>query len=243
MRRTLGLLAACAFACTAQAGWVNIGWSATPGATGIRSGCVSPGQYERPLVAIAGAAAGSATIGGLPDTGKCYFALNAGPQDEWVADFSALKFGQAVPGAADFTVAWSPTPAAVSITNLSPASYRVGTLAVGATVYRDRVYTWSDVGALGGSQYVQTANDDKLATTAPSFSVSGPATVYVAYDARFAAPSWLSAWTNTGQSLGLSDGSKLRLHRRDFQAGPVALGPNSTGSTASSMFSVIVVPR
>lgn len=111
MRATLALLAA--LLCTsAQAGWVRIDWAATPGATAILSGCIAQGLYDRPPIAIAGAKSGSVTIPGLPDSGKCYFTLNVGPQDEWIADFTALKFGQAPPGAAGFTIAWSPTPPA-----------------------------------------------------------------------------------------------------------------------------------
>jgi len=72
---------------------------------------VAPGQYERPIVPIAGATAGTATLEGLPDAGRCYFALNAGPQDEWLFDFTALSGGRALPGQVrNLNVTWEPTP-------------------------------------------------------------------------------------------------------------------------------------
>jgi regulation of enolase protein 1 (concanavalin A-like superfamily) len=93
----LGLLAILA-AVPASAGWVRASWSPSPGVTALRSGCVAPGQYERSPVPIAGNVAGSVTVEGLPDSGRCYFALNAGPQDEWLYDFTALVGGPAAPG-------------------------------------------------------------------------------------------------------------------------------------------------
>ncbi len=113
MKRLIGLLVACALALPAAAGWVKIGWDVSPGATAIRSGCVAPGQYERPALPIVGASPGSATIEGLPDSGRCYFALNAGPQDEWQFDFTALTGGRALPGPVrNLAITWSPTPPA-----------------------------------------------------------------------------------------------------------------------------------
>lgn len=111
MRGLVGLLAACALSSTAIAGWVRVDWTPTPGVTALRSGCVAPGQYERPATPIAGASSGNVTLVNLPDAGKCYFALNAGPQDEWVADFTALAFGQSAPGAVrNLAITWASSP-------------------------------------------------------------------------------------------------------------------------------------
>ena len=89
----------------------------------VRSGCVAPGQYERPAVPIAGSSPGSITIDGFPDSGQCHFRLNAGAQDEWTADFTALSFRRALPGSvSNLNVAWSPTPvvaASVTVTNIN----------------------------------------------------------------------------------------------------------------------------
>lgn len=113
MRRALPLLAACAVSFGAAAGWVKIGIDAIPVVvTGIRSGCVAPGQYERPITPVP-VATSTVTIQGLPDSGKCYFAPNTGPQDELVADFTALTFNHALPGpVGNLTVTWAPTPPA-----------------------------------------------------------------------------------------------------------------------------------
>lgn len=110
-RRQLALLA-CAFTSSASAGWVTLTDDGlTAGATAVKSGCVAPGQYERPTVPLAR----SVTIQGLPDSGKCYFALNAGPQDEWVADFTALRFGRGLPGpVGNLGITWKPSPAGSS---------------------------------------------------------------------------------------------------------------------------------
>jgi len=95
----------------ASAGWVTLNWTPTPGVTGVKSGCVATNQYERALVPINGAAAGTVTIQGLPDSGRCYFELNAGPQDEWFFDFTTLVGGIAVPGPiANLAVTWAPSP-------------------------------------------------------------------------------------------------------------------------------------
>lgn len=111
--RALGLLAALVLAAPASAGWVRLTWAPIAGVTGVRSGCVAAGQYERPLVATA---SGSAVITGLPDVGRCYFTLNAGPQDEWSFDFGACAVGECAgarmpPGEVrNLTITTSPTP-------------------------------------------------------------------------------------------------------------------------------------
>lgn len=127
--RLLSLLLGCALTLPAAAGFVRVSWTATPGATSLRSGCVAQGQYERPPVALV-TAAGTITLEGLPDTGRCYFALNSGPQDEWFYDFALLNGGPALPGAVgSLAITWSPTPpapppAAVTVT---VASYDAST--------------------------------------------------------------------------------------------------------------------
>jgi len=137
----------------AHAGWVTlVDDGLTAGATAVRLGCVAPGQYERQLVPLAR----TVTIEGLPDTGRCWFALNAGPQDEWVADFAACRTaqctgGRAVPGAVrNLAVVWEPTPATPPAQTLvdfgSTASGNVFGLTGWTTVIRD-VYT--DYRAIG----------------------------------------------------------------------------------------------
>jgi len=241
--RLSGLIAAC-LAFSAHAGWVRIDWAPSPGVTGIKSGCINPGQYERPLVPIAGTIAGRATIAGLPDSGTCYFELNTGAQDEWEADFSALKFGRAAPGSVEnLSITWSPTPPAptpVQITQIS-RPYTVGVLTTGQLVYTDRTFTFTTLNALvAGAAYLRTANGDKAGNVDPwlTFMISAAATVYVAYDTRRPLPAWLLAWTDTGQSIVTSD-TPRRVYSRLFPAGQVAVGPNGP-TTTGSMYSVMV---
>jgi hypothetical protein len=138
----------------------------------------------------------------------------------------------------------------VSISNLivaSGRSYEVSAfpLQAGGAVYRDRSYTFTTVPASAqGAAYIQTANDDKAATGSHflSFAVDQPVMVYVAYDSRITSkPVWLSAFTNTGQDLGVSQhGNPFRLFAKAFPAGTITLGGNTGGF---SMYSVMVQPQ
>ncbi|HBP86494.1 MAG TPA: hypothetical protein DD706_02220, partial [Nitrospiraceae bacterium] len=145
-----------------------------------------------------------------------------------------------------------PPPASASsssslgISNLSVASGQAyvaaSSLQAGSKVYIDRAYTFRTVPSnLQGAAYIQTANNDKTATTAAflSFRVSQPVSVYVAHDERHPRPSWLNAFANTGTNLVTSD-TTLSLFVRTFPAGTITLGGNA--SSGGSMYSVIVRP-
>ncbi|MDR4460499.1 MAG: Ig-like domain-containing protein [Nitrospirales bacterium] len=144
----------------------------------------------------------------------------------------------------------SPPPSSsLSISNLSVASgaaYGVPAvgLQAGGTVYRDRAYTFTTVPpSVQGATYIQTANNDKAATTATflAFTVNQPVAVSVAYDVRLTPkPSWLSSFTDTGKNLVTSD-TTLHLYARAFPAGTITLGGNAGGGSGS-MYSVIVQP-
>jgi rhamnogalacturonan endolyase len=90
---------------------------------------------------------------------------------------------------------------------------------------------------------VLTANDDKAANITPSFVVSVPVRVYVAYDTRITPiPTWLSSWVNTARVLVDNAPVQRKLYSRDFDAGStVTLGPNQGGN--NGMYSVVLVPR
>ncbi|MEO8325151.1 MAG: Ig-like domain-containing protein, partial [Nitrospirota bacterium] len=147
----------------------------------------------------------------------------------------------------------APPPSPLSISNLTVASgqgYVVPTsgLQAGGTVYIDRAYTFTTVPTLvQGARYIQTANNDKGATTAAflSFTVNQPVSVYVAHGDRISPkPSWLSSFTDTGIDLITSD-TPLRLFVRSFPAGTITLGgnvPSGTNGNLFSMYSVIVKP-
>ncbi len=142
-----------------------------------------------------------------------------------------------------------PPPSSLLISNLTVASgaaYVVSAagLQAGGTVYRDRAYTFTTVPtSVQGAAYIQTANNDKAATTAAflRFTVNQPVSVSVAYDVRLTPkPSWLSTFTDTGKNLVTSD-TTLHLFARSFPAGTITLGGNaSVGS--GSMYAVIVQP-
>jgi len=128
----------------------------------------------------------------------------------------------------------------------SGRSYQWGWLAVGKPQYIDRGYTFRQVPAsYRGLWYLQTANDDKLETTAEfiRFTVDRPATVYLAYDARVGnRPGWLNGWQDTGAQLVTEDTSFTML-ARDFDSGEVVLGGNACPADACSMYSVVVADR
>jgi len=114
------------------------------------------------------------------------------------------------------------------------------TLAVGKTVYRDRDYTFTDIPAsYDGLLYLRTVNDDKF-NSAPDylqFNVNKPVTVFVGFTTEATTlPSWLDSWTNTGEQLGLSAGSR-QLYQKDFPSGTVVLGGNEVGY---SMYVVVL---
>ncbi|MCF6299352.1 MAG: adenosylcobinamide-GDP ribazoletransferase, partial [Thiomicrorhabdus sp.] len=90
------------------------------------------------------------------------------------------------------------------------------------------------------ASHSETANNDKTNTSANFivFDINISTTVYIAYDIRLAAPSWLGSWSNTGLILEDSDTSRI-LYSKNFAAGVVSLDGNE-GNGSSSMYTVIV---
>ncbi len=133
------------------------------------------------------------------------------------------------------------------ISALSPNSYKTATLETGLVYYTDRDYTVTSApSALLGGTVVRVANNDKNRTTAvqTTFTLSQAANVYVAYDPRASSlPNWLSGWTATGQTLGVTDNgtSTLALYRKAFGAGAVSLGGNlATGASGATTNYVVI---
>ncbi len=128
---------------------------------------------------------------------------------------------------------------------------------VGAKVYTDREYTWANSPSEGdlpsyliGAEYVATANDDKdNGSLQIDLSFDGPSDVYVFFDDRAAATSWLTdQFTDTGDDMKYlidedtySDGTwsvwKLSL----TEAGTVTLGPR--GGTGNGMYMIAAIPE
>jgi putative membrane-bound dehydrogenase-like protein len=69
----------------------------------------------------------------------------------------------------------------------------------------------------------RSSNNDYLA-----FDINIPATLYVAYDARYAPPAWVSeGFTNTGEALRTSagkNGDEFKIYRKAVDAGTIVLG-------------------
>ncbi|HYF00070.1 MAG TPA: nucleoside hydrolase-like domain-containing protein, partial [Planctomycetota bacterium] len=141
------------------------------------------------------------------------------------------------------------TPFSVTVKSVSTGRpYSLSTANAGALYYIDRSYTIGSLSsALANQTLVRTSNDDKNVSSSAHLTVtlSGAATVYVGYDRRAAkAPSWLSGWTLTSESMAVSDApaSPLRVYSKAFAAGDVVLGGNQTGGPtgAESHYVVIV---
>ncbi len=129
-----------------------------------------------------------------------------------------------------------------NLTAVSGKSYRIKQgLNNGSTCYIDRTYVYSEVPSyLLQSTYIQTANSDKLRTESAflSFTVNIPVTVYVAFDDRYAIPSWLSGFTNTGNKLKTE--SLMKILKKDYTAGKITLGGNGN---AGNQYTVMVVKK
>jgi hypothetical protein len=157
------------------------------------------------------------------------------------------------PSGGDWVLHLFPAPStgtfSVAVQSVSSGrAYAVTAAQTGAVYYIDRSYTISSLSAgLSGGRLIRTANDDK-ALTAPShltFTVSAAATVYVGYDKRGGAPSWLSGWTATSDSLVLSDApaSPMRVYSKSFAAGGVTLGGNLAAGASGALSHYVVIAK
>jgi len=135
----------------------------------------------------------------------------------------------------------------VSVT--SGRSYTVADLAVGARAYTDRTYQLTSVPAsLAGAELVQAANDDKTSTSSGllTFTLSGSATLYVAYDPRATAlPAWMSGWQKLTDRVGVNDSkiSYMTLYSKTFPAGSVTLGGNLQSPAAGALNNYFVMGK
>ncbi len=120
-------------------------------------------------------------------------------------------------------------------------------LAVCDAQYGDRTFTLTTVpSAVAGSAWIQTANASKAFTgaTAATFTVTGNADVYVAFNSLITPrPSWLSGFTDSGMSLVNSEApaKTFNLLKKSFATGStVTLG--NGGNTSASLYTVVVAP-
>jgi hypothetical protein len=118
----------------------------------------------------------------------------------------------------------------LTVTNILPTTSQVDTLFEGSTCYIDTTATLKALPPeLDGSVIIKTAAAEKRNKQATflTFTLSQDARLYVAYDARVSAPSWLGppSYTNTGQSIVTTNGP-MALWQRDVPAGTVSLPGN-----------------
>ena len=127
-----------------------------------------------------------------------------------------------------------------TVSNTDPSNYEWDALATGEAAYVDRQFTFTNIPAeYQGLRFLRTANDDKYVSdsSAISFDVNAPVTVYVAYDARVSnLPGWLQSWASSGRQVETND-TVFDVYQKDFAAGLVSLGGNELGG---SMYTVIL---
>ena len=119
---------------------------------------------------------------------------------------------------------------------LLDAKFAKDTLMQGMIYYTDRTYTLTSVPLqYSGLPMIKTPNSELGLTDASEymrFELTGPATVYVAYDSRGAGslPAWMNGFSYTGNDIqtSLSAQPSLRIYGRQFTAGCIDLGANMT---------------
>lgn len=101
---------------------------------------------------------------------------------------------------------------------------------VGDLVFGDRTVKFISLPEyLIGSEYIRTACDSKLLTSKEaSFTASSDITCYIGLDTRLTTiPSWLSDWTNTGNTFDNDGSVTFNVYKKDFSANSVVeLGTN-----------------
>ena len=116
------------------------------------------------------------------------------------------------------------------VLDISPTTYQLATIRLGATYYVDSPYTTTTIPTgLDGLAALKTANADKQNNSPDflTFTTVHDATLYVAYDATMSSfPNWLSAsFTNTGQIIQTTNGP-MAVWKQDVPAGPITLPGN-----------------
>ena len=128
----------------------------------------------------------------------------------------------------------------LNVTALTPGDYQTAALTQGISYYTDSAYTITSIPlALSGGTLIRTEQADASNPgLVVSFNVDVRAEVYVCYDSRAAAPSWLSSWVNTGMNVGVSNGTvgTYKVYAKRFNAGTVQLSANQ----ASAMYFAVV---
>ncbi len=127
--------------------------------------------------------------------------------------------------------------------------YEVTTAKVGVPIYIDREYKIAGLSwLLDGSILIRTACNDKTVATPEhlKFTLTAPATVYVAYDKRCKPPAWLTdpSWTIVHEVITCPNVPTV-IYAKQFLAGPVALGGNHEPPATGDLghYLVLVKPK
>jgi hypothetical protein len=124
-------------------------------------------------------------------------------------------------------------------------TYQISTVALNAQQYVDRDYVFTQIGTLGGRQFIKAFNNDKsiVSNAFLSFTINIDATIYVAHDDRITTkPTWLSGFTDTGMLILNSDDTHpLSIFKKNFPAGRVTLGGNVQTTPSGNQFSMYTV--
>jgi hypothetical protein len=138
-----------------------------------------------------------------------------------------------------------PTISDISVANGS--TYGISTIALGEEQYIDRDYVFTQIGSLGGRQFIQAFNNDKFTVSDSflSFTLDMPAVIYVAHDDRITTkPDWLLNFTDIGINILNSDNhNPMSVFQKVFPTGRVTLGGNVQTTPPNkfiSMYTVII---
>jgi beta-galactosidase len=108
----------------------------------------------------------------------------------------------------------------------------------GAQIYADRNFVFSGLpAALAGSDWVQTANADKLysAVDLLDFSLKADGMVYVAHDGRLPVPDWLQQQFAATEMTLMVNGQEMKVFSRRVRSGEsLTLGSNADNSKLKS---------
>jgi hypothetical protein len=124
-------------------------------------------------------------------------------------------------------------------------TYEISTVALNTKQYVDRDYVFTQIGNLGGRQFIKAFNNDKFIVSNAflSFTLNINATIYVAHDDRITTkPTWLLDFTDTGINIQNSDDTHpLSVFKKNFPAGRVTLGGNVRSTPPSNQISMYTV--
>ena len=147
----------------------------------------------------------------------------------------------------------APTPLPFILENLSPSTeppyLKQNLLEIGNTYYVDRDYTLAGIPeTLVDGIWITTANDqaNDSAEESITFDVDRSVRVFLAYDAEATAlPNWMSEFVDAGLTVATTnpEAPTLKVYRRDYPAGLVALGGNLADGAVGANVNYLVIVK